>query len=238
MLSFPSQSGLNSFSWLSRSSIIWHQPSIWTVFLTTGWFVPSALCKVISLKLIFDFPKLLCLKCPTFSLLYSGVAVSSLKFAVLFNLIAAHCSKFLKPFVVSAGWATEVLEARQCLPHIKNGQVFPRATVTPAECFQGLQFSVSVMVDWTEQALCVLESAIWAEPSLRTRWLDGITDSGDMSWASFRSWWRAGKPGVMQSMGSQIVEHDWATEQQQQTSEDHSPPGSSVLGILQARIRE
>ena len=31
-------------------------------------------------------------------------------------------------------------------------------------------------------------------------------------WASFRSWWWTGKPGVLQSMGLQRVGHDWATE--------------------------
>ena len=30
--------------------------------------------------------------------------------------------------------------------------------------------------------------------------------------ASFRSWWWTGKPGVLYSMGSQRVRHDWATE--------------------------
>ena len=30
------------------------------------------------------------------------------------------------------------------------------------------------------------------------------------------SWWRTGKPGVLESMGLQRVGHDWATEQQQQ----------------------
>ena len=44
------------------------------------------------------------------------------------------------------------------------------------------------------------------------RRLDGITDSMDMIWASSGSWWWAGKPGVLQSMGSQRVGHDWATE--------------------------
>ena len=34
-------------------------------------------------------------------------------------------------------------------------------------------------------------------------------------WASSRRWWRTGKPGVLQSMGSQIVRYDRATEQQQ-----------------------
>ena len=33
-------------------------------------------------------------------------------------------------------------------------------------------------------------------------------------WASSRRWWRTGKPGVLQSIGSQRVGHDWATEQQ------------------------
>ena len=31
-------------------------------------------------------------------------------------------------------------------------------------------------------------------------------------WASSRSWWCTGQPGVLQSMGSQRVRHDWATE--------------------------
>ena len=31
-------------------------------------------------------------------------------------------------------------------------------------------------------------------------------------WASSRSWWWTGKPGVVQSIGSQRVGHDWATE--------------------------
>ena len=31
-------------------------------------------------------------------------------------------------------------------------------------------------------------------------------------WASSGSWWWTGKPGVLQSMGSQRVAHDWVTE--------------------------
>ena len=49
----------------------------------------------------------------------------------------------------------------------------------------------------------------------RMRWLDGITDSVDMSLSKLWelvSWWWTGKPGVLQSMGSQRVGHDWATE--------------------------
>ena len=47
----------------------------------------------------------------------------------------------------------------------------------------------------------------------RIRWLKGITDSMDMIWAISRRWWKTGKPGVLQSMKSQRVGHDWVTEQ-------------------------
>ena len=39
-----------------------------------------------------------------------------------------------------------------------------------------------------------------------------ITDSMDWVWVNSRSWWRTGRPGVLQFMGSQRVGHDWATE--------------------------
>ena len=45
----------------------------------------------------------------------------------------------------------------------------------------------------------------------RLRWLDGITDSKDVSLNS-GSWWWTGKPGVLRSLGLQRVGHDWVTE--------------------------
>ena len=44
------------------------------------------------------------------------------------------------------------------------------------------------------------------------RWLDGLTDLIDMCLRSSESWWRTGKPDVLQSVGLQRVRYDWVTE--------------------------
>ena len=46
-------------------------------------------------------------------------------------------------------------------------------------------------------------------------------------WVNSGSWWRTGRPGVLQSMGSQRVGHDCTTEQQQH----HATP-LSCLSVL------
>ena len=44
------------------------------------------------------------------------------------------------------------------------------------------------------------------------KWLDGTTNSMDMSWVNSRSWWWTGRPGMLESMRLQWVGHDWVTE--------------------------
>ena len=41
---------------------------------------------------------------------------------------------------------------------------------------------------------------------------DGWMASWTWVWVSSQVWWWTGKPGVLQSMGSQKVRHNWATE--------------------------
>jgi len=42
-------------------------------------------------------------------------------------------------------------------------------------------------------------------------WMASVTQ-WTWVWVKSKSWWWTGRPGVLQSMGSQIVRHDWATE--------------------------
>ena len=67
--------------------------------------------------------------------------------------------------------------------------------------------------DWFEEILMLDKTEggrrRWLQ---RMRWLDRITDSRTGLWANSGSWWWTGKPGVLQSVGSQRVGHDWATE--------------------------
>ena len=64
-------------------------------------------------------------------------------------------------------------------------------------------------------------SILWAPDAKiegrRREWDGWMASPTQWTWvlASSGRWWRTGKPGVLQSMGSQRVGHNWVTEQHQ-----------------------
>ena len=55
-------------------------------------------------------------------------------------------------------------------------------------------------------------------------------------WASSRSWWWTGKPGMLQSTASQRVRHDWATEPNWGTTEYNLEVNWSELNLFKENI--
>ena len=92
--------------------------------------------------------------------------------------------------------------------------------ISPEYSFEGL------MLNWSSNTLatCCEELTHWKRPWCWERLKAGEGDDrrwgGRMPsltwwtwvWAGSGSWWWTGKPSVLQSMGSQRVGHDWATE--------------------------
>ena len=66
---------------------------------------------------------------------------------------------------------------------------------------------------------------IWKDPDAGKEWRqedEGMTEDGDVwmtspiqwlwVWVNSGSWWRTGRPGMLQSMVLQAIRHNWATE--------------------------
>ena len=77
----------------------------------------------------------------------------------------------------------------------------------------------NTLAPWCEELTCLKWPWFWE------RWRaggEGDNRGGDgwmasptqwtWVWVNSRSWWWTGRPGVLQSMGSQRVKHEWATE--------------------------
>ena len=79
----------------------------------------------------------------------------------------------------------------------------------------------------------------WGQEKGTTEYWDGwvaLSTQWTWVWASSGRWWRPGKPGMLQSTGSQRVRHDWATEQWQPWVDiTYGQTNSQATGLDQQR---
>ena len=90
--------------------------------------------------------------------------------------------------------------------------------ICPEYLFEGLMLKLKVqyfghlMQQPTHWKTLILRKRRQEEKGMtEMRWLDGITDSVDIVWDSSGRWWRSGEPGLLQSIWSRRVRHEWVT---------------------------
>ena len=103
---------------------------------------------------------------------------------------------------------------------IFNLEIYLLKEISPGCSLEGLMLKLklnNILATWCkelthwEKPWCWERLRAGGEGDDRMRWLDGTTDSMDMS-LSDGSWWWTGRPGVLRFMVSQRVGHNWVTE--------------------------
>ena len=91
--------------------------------------------------------------------------------------------------------------------------------ISPEYSLEGLMLKLQYLATWWEELTHWKRPWCWerlkAGGEGDNRGWDGWMPSPTRwiwIWLGFRSWWWTGRPGVLQSVGSQRVRHDWVTE--------------------------
>ena len=93
--------------------------------------------------------------------------------------------------------------------------------INPEYSLEGLKLKLQYFAHLMPRANSLEKTLIW---DILRAWGEGHDRGWDgwmasptqwtWVWANSGRWWRTGKPGLLQSMGSQRAGHDWMTEQQ------------------------
>ena len=86
-------------------------------------------------------------------------------------------------------------------------------------------WNANTLATWCEELTHLKRTWCWERMKVRGEgddrgwdgWMAPLTQ-WIWVWMNYRSWWWTGRPGVLQSMGSQRLGHDWATELSWSTS--------------------
>ena len=139
------------------------------------------------------------------------------------------------PFGCILGISEWLIEAVTCPPRFMGDQQRPFSLHGRSLKEFLHPFSSNTLDTWCEELIL--------EKTLMLGKIEGKRRRGDREWdgrmalstqwawvwANSGRWWRTGKAGVLQSMGSQRVRHDWETEEQQQKNFHKDCPGGPVV---------
>ena len=93
--------------------------------------------------------------------------------------------------------------------------------ISPEYSLEGLMLKLQYFGHLMWRTIWLFGKEPWCWPKFKAggegddrKWNDWMASLTQWTWvcASSECWWWMGKPGVLQSMGSQRVEHDWVTE--------------------------
>ena len=125
-----------------------------------------------------------------------------------------------KQWQISSSW---VLKSLQMLTAALKSEVIWLRKINPEYSTEGLILKLKLQYFglWCGQPTHWKSPWHWerlrAEREEGVRGWDGLMAllmQWTWTWANSGRWWGTGRPGVLQSVGSQRVRHDWATQQQ------------------------